>query len=372
MAELKRIPMSDPRIKVNGRTTAEREPLTVFWTAGGVELTLAASELWLDVDVDYTAFDQWMTVEINGALISRTMLPKGRNTICLFRGVDAQQKRTVRIAKELQPMGDDDTAKLQMYALLTDGELFETEERPLKIEFVGDSITTGEGLAGAKCEMDWVSPWFSNVGSYTHLTADALNADFRIVSQSGWGVISAFDNNTEHTLPAVYDAICGPLYGERGLALGAQQPNDFEAWRPDIVTIALGANDWGGFNNDAWTAPDGTVHKLRLESEGVPCEEDAKRFREGIAAFLAQVRARNPQAKIVWLGINEFCEPLVEHIRRAVRMYNRRTGDRVHMLNMHMRGEDAVGARMHPGVVAHRQFADQLVPFLKKLLAQEK
>ncbi len=35
-----------PELKVHGRTTACREPLTLFWTAGGFECNVTGSELW--------------------------------------------------------------------------------------------------------------------------------------------------------------------------------------------------------------------------------------------------------------------------------------------------------------------------------------
>ena len=34
---------------------------------------------------------------------------------------------------------------------------------------------------------------------------------FRAVSQSGWGVLSGWDNNPDHNVPSCYEKICGFL-----------------------------------------------------------------------------------------------------------------------------------------------------------------
>ena len=37
-----------PMIRVLGRTTQEREPLTLFWTGSGLEFGIRAEELWVE------------------------------------------------------------------------------------------------------------------------------------------------------------------------------------------------------------------------------------------------------------------------------------------------------------------------------------
>jgi hypothetical protein len=52
---------------------------------------------------------------------------------------------------------------------------------------VGDSITSGEGTVGAVYEEDWISAFFSAENTYPRMVADALSAEYRVISQSGWG-----------------------------------------------------------------------------------------------------------------------------------------------------------------------------------------
>ena len=60
-------------------------------------------------------------------------------------------------------------------------------EPKYRLEFVGDSITSGEGTVGAVYEEDWISAFFSAENTYPRMVADALSAEYRVISQSGWG-----------------------------------------------------------------------------------------------------------------------------------------------------------------------------------------
>lgn len=97
---------------------------------------------------------------------------------------------------------------------------------------MGDSITSGEGTVGAVYEEDWISAFFSAENTYPRMVADALSAEYRVVSQSGWRIVTGWDGNVENKIPPFYTQVCGLLTGERNASLGALQDYDFEAWQP--------------------------------------------------------------------------------------------------------------------------------------------
>lgn len=160
-----------------------------------------------------------------------------------LRGLNPDTVKNVRVVKDVQPMSSDPHCLLQIHALKVDGELLPVTDKPLKVEFIGDSITSGEGTIGAKDETDWVPMLFTALRNYTAITAEALNADYRVFSQSGWGVLTGWDNNPDTNIPAYYEQICGVLTGERNEALGAFSDHDFTSWQPDVVVVNLGTND---------------------------------------------------------------------------------------------------------------------------------
>ncbi|WP_410770317.1 GDSL-type esterase/lipase family protein [Fontibacillus sp. BL9] len=369
---LKQQALSDiEHIKVHGRTTGNLSPLTLFWTGSAVEFNARGSELWLEFEVDYEVYEPWIGIVINGAVVSRQMLVAGRYWVCVFRGMNPAAVKNVRIVKEVQAMSGDPGCSLQIHALKFDGQFLPVEDKPYKLEFIGDSITSGEGTVGAKTEEDWIPMWFSALSNYTAMTADALNAEYRVLSQSGWGVLTAWDNNPYCNLPGHYEQVCGLLSGPKNEALGAFQAYDFEAWQPDVVIVNLGTNDGSAFHSPEWSdAATGETRKQRLNKDGSFLEEDLKVFEEAVRSFLAKLRKNNKKAHLVWaygmLGI-----PMLPAIYRAVDAYVSETGDkRVSVFQLPNMTEETAGSRSHPGAAAHEKAAKELSGYLREILRQ--
>jgi lysophospholipase L1-like esterase len=268
-------------------------------------------------------------------------------------------------------MSGDPECFLQIHAVKFDGEFLPVPDRAVKLEFIGDSITSGEGAIGAKAEEDWIPMWFSATGNYTAMTAEALNADYRVLSQSGWGVLTSWDNNPNCNMPACYGQVCGVVSGKRNEALGAAQANDFGAWQPDAVVVNLGTNDGGAFYSPEWIDPaSGQVYKQRLDEDGSFHAEDLQAFEAAAEAFLVKLRQHNPEAHIVWvygmLGL-----PMMPFIYRAVNSYTAKSGDRkVTVFQLPNMTEESTGSRSHPGKLAHEQAAKVLSAYLQEVLHQ--
>jgi hypothetical protein len=333
-------------LKINGRTTEELEPLTLFWTGSGFELKVKAAELWVEIEADYDEQEPWFSVLVNGAHIARQMAVKGRNRICLFRSRNPEEIKHVKFVKDSQAMGDDEQCCLQIHSIFTDGTFCPVEDKPYKLEFIGDSITSGEGTFGAKEEQDWVAMFFSGVHNYAAFTAEVVNADFRIISQSGWGVFASWDGQVERALPDYYEKVCGVLKGSHNEALGAQQDYDFTKWQPDAVIVNLGTNDGSAFSMPEF-------HHELVE------------FENAVTAFLKKLRRCNPKAELVWVyGMLGY--GMTAPINRGIQAYVRETGDeRVHFLNLPNTTKETVGSREHPGIASHKKAAAVLADYLK-------
>ncbi|NQX46053.1 GDSL family lipase [Paenibacillus tritici] len=358
------------QLKIHGRTTGELAPLTLFWTGSAVELNVRASELWMEAESGYDHHESWISILINNVPVSRQMLNAGRHWICVFRGMNPERVKNIRLVKEVQAMSGDPGCYLQFHAVRTDGGFLPVEDKPYRIEFVGDSITSGEGVIGAKAEEDWIPAWFSGVHNYTAMTAEAVQADYRVVSQSGWGVLSSWDNNPQGNIPDIYEQVCGLLTGHHNEALGAHQKNDFGSWQPDVVVVNLGTNDDGAFHSPEWQdETTGQRYKQRLKEDGSYHEEDLAAFESAVTKFVGKLRTCNPDAHIVWvygmLGLS-----LMPAIYRAVDTYIKSTGDRnVSVFQLPDTTSETIGARTHPGLLAHQQTAQELSGYIRGLLS---
>jgi hypothetical protein len=369
---LKIYPLTDiGNLKVHGRTTGRLSPLTVFWTGSGIELNAKGSELWVELEVDYDMYEPWISIVVNSAIVSRQMLTPGRYWVCIFRGMTENEIKNVKIIRDVQAMNGDPESYMQIHAVKFDGEFLPIKEKTYKIEFIGDSITSGEGVIGAKKEEDWISMWFSAIDNYSTMTAEALNAEHRIISQSGWGVLTSWDNNPHYNIPEYYEKVCGLLTGDKNESLGAFEDNDFESWQPDVVVVNLGTNDRGAFTSPEWKDEvKGEAHKQRLNEDGTFNAEDLDAFEKAAYNFLVKLRKYNKKASIVW-GYGMLGIPMLPSIYRAVDSYIKETGDKkVSVFQLPNTTEETVGSRQHPGFLSHQKSAKELTQYLREILSK--
>ena len=96
------IPGVDSDIHILGRTASRQEP-AFFWTGSGIEFMVDGSGLSIDFITDYEIYEQWIRVEVDGFTMIRTSLPKGRSTLTVYRNMNPDNRRRVRVLKEEQP-----------------------------------------------------------------------------------------------------------------------------------------------------------------------------------------------------------------------------------------------------------------------------
>lgn len=362
-------PLTEITYKIHGRTDEDRQPLPLFWCGSGIEVNVTGSELWIDIEADYEQYEPWAACILNGAFISRQMLPPGRQRLCLFRGMNESSVKNVRFLRELQAMSEDNDNCLLVHGFSTDGFFLPLSNPRFRLEFIGDSITSGEGTYGSRAEDDWIPMFMSASNNYAHMVSQTLDADYRLISQGGWGVLSSWDNNPYHNIPSCYEKICGLLQGEKNEALGAFKPYRFHTWEPDAIIINLGTNDAGAFEQPAWQDPvSGRQFKQRLNPDGSYHPSDIARFEQAVTDFLLMIRKNNPRSHIVWCyGMVSYA--LTLPITNAINTYRKQTGDlKVSFLQLPASTEETVGSRCHPGVLSHQMAAQLLTDYLKIIL----
>ena len=193
-----------PYLRILGRTNGSLEPVTLFWTASGIELNVKATEIWVKIRSDYDVFEPWVDVIVDGVLSQRLMVNKGEQEICLFRNMERDKVRNVKLLRDTPAFPTDEKTLLQLLEVETDGEFLPLETPKLRLEVIGDSITSGEGGSGAGEEMTWNSFCFNAVDNYAYMAAKEL---------------------------------------------GAMEKWDFQKFQPDVIVVNLGTNDSSGTKN---------------------------------------------------------------------------------------------------------------------------
>lgn len=351
------------KVKIGGRTNGRRDPVTLIWSGSFVELWVKAGELQVLVEGPFDTYENWIAIEINGEIVSRRMVNKEKEWIQIFRMRNPEQLTKVKIIKEVQAFATDTQHRLNLYEIETDGEFLPVEDAGLKIEFIGDSITSAEGCVGAKEETEWIASLFSHVNSYPYFVGKKLNADINVISQSGWGIYSSWDCNIDCAIPKHYEKIYSLSQSEYFEKNGYNTSWQFEKWQPDVIIINLGTNDDGAFHNTECE----NSQLLRMDKDEYN-PEDLLKVRSAIISFLKLVRKKNPEAYIIW-GLGMIENEMTKVVKEETDHYRQSTGDKkIEFIALPAISEDTVGARCHPGRSAHYETAKLLVNRIMKIM----
>lgn len=149
-----------------------------------------------------------------------------------------KQAHSVQIYKRTE--GNQGIGSFKGIQLSEKGELVPWKDIPSrKIEFIGNSITCGYGTEGLSGSERWRPQTENNYLSYAPVMARAFQADYHIVAHSGEGVVRNYGykekTSPNGTMPRRYNR----LYDEKESPLW-----DFSLWKPDVVVINLGTNDF--------------------------------------------------------------------------------------------------------------------------------
>ena len=357
------IPHLRPLGRINEEAAHRTGVLPLFWACSGLEVCFDGAELRIVLEADFGQLEPWIAVEVDGAALIRMPVNRGCSEVCVFRGAEPGRPRTVRLLKETQPLAEDPRSRLWVRGLRwTGGRFLPLPEPKYRLEFVGDSLTSGEGVLGARGEESWMPAIFSASRTWASRTARLMDAGFRTVSQSGWGLRSGWDNDPRHNLPGQYERICGVASGTDAQALGSQMDNGFDAWRPDAVIVNLGTNDANALSSPAWTGPNGEQFRQLDTPEGL------RRIEDAAVSFLRQLRRCNPDAALVW-AYGMCGDRLRPQLEGAVERFRRESGcQRTYYLPLPAAAEETMGSRQHPGPRCHAAAAEAAAGLLKSIL----
>jgi lysophospholipase L1-like esterase len=212
----------------------------------------------------------------------RAMLTKAGETRVAFKGLGAGE-HVVRLEKLTESQSG--SSRFLGFSTST-GHPLPPKPRHGQIEFIGDSFTVGYGnlSPGSACNEAEVHDRTDTTQAFGPLLAKRLDDDYRIVAYSGYGVVRNYAGNKPgESLPFLYPRA---IPGEPAAA--APDPS----WRPGIIVINLGTNDFSTplHAGEAW-ADDAALRTA---------------YRARYVAFVKELRAKQPQARFVLMGSEKF------------------------------------------------------------------
>jgi len=220
-----------------------------------------------------------------------------------------------------------------------------------KIEYIGDSITCGAASDSVDCDKGEYMDHHNGYYAYGPRISRKIGVDYLVSSVSGIGMYRNWndENKDEAIMPDVYQN----LY----LTKDPSKPKYDFAFQPDIISIALGTNDFSG--------GDGKKERLPFNAE---------KYVSNYINFIKMLYKHNPNAQIVITN-----SPMVNGERAIVfedclkKVKSAFASDKTHkpILIFKFKPMTPKGCLGHPDVSDHKVLADEYAPFLKKLLNEK-
>ena len=348
---MKTIPLDKTSTKLLGRSLVRNNILRLTLSCTGCEFVFTGNKLSLNIGVDNDCYTDGkrcnmprIAIFCDNRIVVKKVIEK-RSEIFDIICSDTTVTRTIKIIKlseaafsiaEVRPALVDDNASITP-----------TSSKPLKIEFIGDSITCGYGVDDSNMQSEFACEAENGMKSYAYVASEILDADFSFFSYSGHGIISGFTDdglrNTREILPPWYETYGFSYSSVDGIQL-QDIPWNFNEFVPDIIVVNLGTNDnsFCTFHNEAYFE-----------------------FERSYIDFLSVIRKNNPKAQIVCtLGIM-LIEPL-PYIENAVKIL----GDNKISIfkSSTQNGLLGFGSNWHPSEDTQRYAGEELAAYIKSIL----
>jgi lysophospholipase L1-like esterase len=221
-------------------------------------------------------------------------------------------------------------------------EVLAASPRRRQIEFIGDSYTVGYGNLSRtrQCSRDEVHDSTDTQQAFGPLVASRFDADYRVNAYSGFGIVRNYAGGARGlSLPVIYPRLRPDD--------AAHVEGDSGRWRPQLIVINLGTNDF----STPVKAEEGWPDRAALERD----------YRARYAEFVRRLHARQPQARFLLMGSDMF----YAQVRQVAAQL---AGEMPGQLSTLRFGDlDYRGCDFHPSLADDRKLADLIEAEIRRL-----
>ncbi len=222
--------------------------------------------------------------------------------------------------------------------------LVQTQAPNRYIELIGDSVTTGHGVLGASATCPFSSDTQAETQAWGALAAAELGVARATLAYSGKGVYRNYEAEDDEPFPMFY---------ERTLADIPDIKWNFDAYKPAVIIVNLGTNDFiaGDPGQDFVDAYIDFIEEIRGHHKDAWI----------IASTPTLIHDADPVGEEQRTKVTEYLHEVVTHFEDA--------GDeKVQFLDLvETDPSDGYGCNYHPTVVTQQKLADQVVTKVREL-----
>lgn len=329
-------------LKPFGRTVLGEEGLALVSSAANIGFRFKGSECHMRVSLPSWLDHNYLQYELDGQYEGRLRI-SARDTVIRFYAT-TEGWHTVWVYKATEAHTG------PVFIKQIEAQQITSLQRPSAplIEFIGNSITCGAAAdpSDVPCGTGVYHDQHNAYMAYGPQVARALHANFLLSSVSGIGVYRNW-NSDGPTMPQVYE--------NTNFQQNSSQKWNFNTYSPDVVSIALGTNDF--------SRGDGKKERLPF---------DSTRFVDAYISFVKQVQAKYPAAQLALLSspmLNGSARALLQNCISAVKAgVDAAQPNAKPIAIFFFEPMQASGCTGHPSVAEHGRMAESLLPFFRKLL----
>ena len=316
-------------------------------TASSVSFNFTGNECTISLQsIDSYDHHNYVSLVLDGKYIGKLRIEKGAVQSFPIKITSNKKVHTLEIYKNTEAHSGGilfagTTAKLTSIS----------SKKKKKIEFIGDSITCAAASDSVDCDKGEYMDHHNGYYAYGPRISREIGVDYLVSSVSGIGMYRNWndENKEEAIMPDVYEN----LY----LTKDNSKPRYDFAFQPNIISIALGTNDFSG--------GDGKKERLPFNAE---------KYVTNYINFIKMLYKHNPNVQIVITN-----SPMVGGERGVVfedclnKVKNAFAEDKMHkeIQIFKFKPMTPKGCSGHPDVADHKVLADEYAPFLKKLLNEK-
>lgn len=333
------VPATDSHIQYIGRISF-KNPASPMFTFPGVQIR--ASFTGTSLKMLAKPNSGYFMAEIDGSKGFKVCFNSERDSVITLAAALSEGTHSVRLMYVTE--GHDRRAEFRGFILDDGCKLVKAQALPeRRIEFIGNSITCGYGVEDLLKEDHFQDETCNHYYTYANRTVQALRAVHQVCARSGIGVYRCYDG------PVTGDSINMNTEYSHTLLYDKSEMWDFSRFIPQLVCINLGTND---------TSIQGA---------------DPQLLRQGYRNLIAQVRGHYPKAKIVLLSGSMMSGDQLKQAQDAMNdvvAELKKKGDKqLYRFDFTpIDGHLGYGADWHPSYERHQVMADELVPYLRKLM----
>lgn len=313
------------------------------WSGSGIKFSLIAQSTQILVNLDTrNCVDRckyFLGVNVNCNMLTTVEVSDNSSSPSFKMFTTIGERYDFHIFKKTEPSCVDAQGIMTLGGFSVEGGLLENSKSPFacfqhsrKMLVIGDSISAAYGVEGVyPCVYSAAT---QNVAdAYSYLLSQWIGADLHTVAWSGKGVVRNYNDPQVgiNTIPVIYN---------RTIATDPSSYWNPQKYRPDIILVTLGTNDYS--------------------TDPIPTDEQ---FISTLSTFLLQVQSDYSDAVIL-----STCAPMKAHdqcknIAAAAKIANVNFAD-IPQSTM----DGGYSCSYHPNVLSHQNIASYLLPIVNSLL----